>query len=301
MEMHKNGSKVIGKTPINGYSKVMFEKPTYTERPIPHILPEGEREKWRHLPFDNAHNFRDMGGLKTTDGKTLKWGKLYRSGKLSKLSRGDMRYFAELGILRDVDFRSTFEQARDLDQIPQGIDYDHKPIAVGGNDIQKQVKDYLKGKIEIDLFQFMLEIYSALPIEYAKTYREWLHQMISDEEALPQLFHCSAGKDRTGFGAALIMKILNVPDEIIMEEYLLSNKYTKKANKKMIRKVSLLSCFRKKADDLKPLTMVYREYLNKAFEMIDAKWGDFQSFVAHPEGLALSPGDVDKLKDLLLN
>ena len=83
------------------------------QRSIPAELPASAREAARRLPLDGAHNFRDLGGYATSDGRTLRWGVLYRSDALADLSDDDLAYLGRLGLRRVVDFRSPLERERD--------------------------------------------------------------------------------------------------------------------------------------------------------------------------------------------
>ena len=87
-----------------------FSQLSADERPIPAQLPPEERLALRKLPFEQAHNFRDLGGYLSGDGRYTRWGKIYRTDKLSSLSEQDQRYLQRLGVKRIVDFRSDEER-----------------------------------------------------------------------------------------------------------------------------------------------------------------------------------------------
>ena len=102
------------------------------ERPIHKNSNAFKSEEYRLLPMDGAFNTRELGGYKTTDGKLVKWGMLFRSDKLSDLSENDELYLQSLGIKRIVDFRSEGEKTEDPNIIPEGINYIETPINVDG-------------------------------------------------------------------------------------------------------------------------------------------------------------------------
>ncbi|HEB28758.1 MAG TPA: tyrosine-protein phosphatase, partial [Porticoccus sp.] len=108
------------------------------KRPIPAELASEQRESFRKLPFKAAHNFRDLGGYKTTDGRQTKWGMLYRSDTLSELTHDDTMYLERLGLKRIVDFRSKEEQlaAPDIIAANSAINIERMPIAVSGANLE---------------------------------------------------------------------------------------------------------------------------------------------------------------------
>ena len=90
--------------------------------------PDFQTEEYRKISLDGTHNTRELGGYKTTDGKKVKWGVLYRSDKLSDLSTDDQEYLSSLGIKNVIDFRSSNEKSEDPDLIPDGMRYIQLPI-----------------------------------------------------------------------------------------------------------------------------------------------------------------------------
>ncbi|MEC7957974.1 MAG: tyrosine-protein phosphatase, partial [Pseudomonadota bacterium] len=93
------------------------KEPLSFERPIPLKFSENLREDYRKLPFTGAHNFRDLGGYKTEDGRTVKWGKIYRSDNLHSLTDEDLKYMKRLNIKSVVDFRSLEERESEPDRL----------------------------------------------------------------------------------------------------------------------------------------------------------------------------------------
>src|SRR5882757_6043336 len=87
------------------------------QRPLPAQMPAAERAQWRHLPLQGAPNFRDLGGYRSADGRSVKWGLLYRSNALDKLDSGDQAYLERLGLRRIVDFRAADETADAPDRL----------------------------------------------------------------------------------------------------------------------------------------------------------------------------------------
>ena len=270
------------------------------ERPIPAQLPEAEREALRKLPFENAHNFRDLGGYKTSDGKTVKWGLIYRSDKLSELSSEDEFYLDRLGLTRIVDFRSIKEREAAPDRVApaSSIAIQHVPIKVTGADF-----DLIKSKIESgdlredELSELLVQANRELVEQYTLIYRAWI-QSILEDNGLPMAFHCTAGKDRTGFGAAIVLLALGVPKETVMADYLATNTYTAEQIEKTVSIVKWASLFQADAEALRPILGVEERFLNEAFLAIDEHYGSVDNYLT--EGLGLTPDKRQQLRDLLL-
>ncbi|MBI9102152.1 MAG: tyrosine-protein phosphatase [Spirochaetales bacterium] len=271
-----------------------------TEKTVPHLLPEEEREKYRWLPFDKAFNFRDIGGYKTVEGKKVRWGLLYRSAVLRSLTADDRKYMDRLGIKYVVDFRSVNEKEKDGDKIDEGIDYKHMPIAAGGDDLQQKIQEFIHGKRELDIHLFMIDMYKEIIQNFSGIYREWLTGFLQAEKQLPQVFHCTAGKDRTGLGSAIILSILNVPQETIFEDYLLTNTCNQRINNKILSRIKLITLFRTKKGDISPLLMAHEDYLSTAFSEIDKIWGSFDNYCHAEDGLNLKDSDLKNFRDLFL-
>ncbi|QKX17276.1 tyrosine-protein phosphatase [Microbulbifer sp. YPW1] len=183
-------------------------------------------ERTRVLPLEGGRNFRDLGGYQTKDGKTVKWGKLYRSGVLTHLTSDDYDYLRDREISTIVDFRSTDERTNEPTNWQAGSvmeltwDYDM------GNWEQEFAKVMSKPDFaKEDLVGLMDQGYVGLVKQQTPHYRAMFQKLIESDE--PLLFHCSAGKDRTGIGAALILTALGVDRETVKQDYMLSNQTLK--------------------------------------------------------------------------
>ena len=194
------------------------------DRPLHKDNPPLQNEEHRLLPMDGAHNTRELGGYKTTDGKSIKWGMLFRSDKLSDISKTDEEYLKNLGIKKIIDFRSKDEKAEDPDIIPAGIDYLEMPISVDGA-MRTKIEAVLKGETDKEVKSFLIDANREFVNDYTDVYENFLRSLIDD--GTPTLFHCTAGKDRAGFASAMVLSILGVPREKVIEDYLLTNTYVK--------------------------------------------------------------------------
>ena len=162
------------------------------DRPLHKNNNSFQNEEHRLLPMDGAHNTRELGGYKTTDGKSVKWGMLFRSDKLSDISEADQKYLQALGIKKIVDFRSEEEKTEDPDIIPTGISYIEMPISVDGA-MRSKIEAVLKGETDKEVESFLIDANREFVTNYTNVYENFLRGLI-DEDA-PTLFHCTAGKD----------------------------------------------------------------------------------------------------------
>lgn len=270
------------------------------QRPIPAELPREERKHWPCLPFDKVSNFRDLGGIKTDSGLFVRWGMLYRSAHLYETTKEDRKYMERLSIRRVTDFRGHSETKKRPDQIPETAEKNHLPIDSDSTGIQQKMHDVLQGRLHLDMGALMVEVNHDLVTTFTSTYRHWIKDSLLNENSYPQLFHCTAGKDRTGFGAAIVLKILGVSDEDIFQDYMESNKHLHSLMNKMIFMVRMSTFFKAKKKEIMPLFQVHESYLQGAMEAVVGQWGNFNNYIYAEDGLDLNEEQVDKLKAILL-
>lgn len=269
------------------------------ERAIPRDLARAEREVWRRLPLDGAYNFRDLGGYASADGRTVKWGVLYRSGALGDLSDEDVSYLARLDLARVVDFRSAAEREREPDRLPPGPKVVERPIRGEGLDPRVLQDRVLSGDASGDeLAELLVEGNRAFVTEFAPQYRAFLHAL-AEPGNLPTLFHCTAGKDRAGFAAALALMAVGVPRDAIMRDYLLTNRYSEDHTRSTLRVIRFASLFRADPASIRPLFEARESYLQAAFDTIDAKYGGTEAYLR--DGLGVDDALRARLEASLLD
>lgn len=268
---------------------------------VPAQLPMAQRAEHRMLEFSGIHNFRDLGGYRTSDGRQVKWGKLYRSGALHGASDHDLSVLTELGLTTLVDFRSSAEKAAEPDRLPQPHSFQVVEIPTldgGDNSVAKEIM----GRIESGSFSdfdpdsFMLEANRHFAQRYTPQYRLFMETVL-ESNGQPVLWHCSAGKDRAGFAAAVLLRILGVPPEVVMQDYLLSKEYALEARRTQLLILRLLKG-RQAAAKLEVIMGVEPEWLNAGFAEIDANYGSFDNYVR--EALQLDEAAILQLREWLL-
>ncbi|MDB4253784.1 tyrosine-protein phosphatase [Gammaproteobacteria bacterium] len=265
------------------------------DRPIHTNDSSLQNEKYRLLPMDGSYNTRELGGYKTTDGKSVKWGVLYRSDKLSDISSADQEYIQNLGIKRIVDFRSITEKTENPDLIPEGISYVEMPIEVDGA-IRTQIEDILRGNVEGDVKSFLIDANKEFITDYKSVYSKFIKDLINSDG--PTLFHCTAGKDRAGFAAAITLIALGVPKEVVINDYMKTNAFTADRIDDMLDQIKLMSLFQADVEILRPLLGVEQEYIEMAFKTAEETYGSLENYIR--EGLEISDEEIIKLRSLLL-
>jgi protein-tyrosine phosphatase len=251
----------------------------------------------RRIQFVGAKNFRDIGGYHTVDGKTVRWGVVYRSDALNKLTTSDLKFLSALNLQTVVDFRSEHEVKDAPDRLLETIRYVKLPILDSSTKVWHESRDeFIKNLARIDSLESMMET----NIEFATKFTPEIKSFFAELFAVngkPILFHCAVGKDRTGFVAAVLLKILGVPYDVVMEDYLLTNQYILPSFQ---RELTFLRMFRGKrfADVVKGFMEARPEYVSAAFDAIDRAYGSFDSYVF--EALGLSIHDVNQLKAVYL-
>jgi protein-tyrosine phosphatase len=256
------------------------------ERPVPRDLSASARVEYRHLPVQGALNFRDLGGYRTSDGRAVKWGMLYRSDALDKLTDQDQLYLERLGLKHVVDFRSADEVKAAPDKLPPPLvpHWVNLPIGSAGVNIRALIQKINSGKVEgLDMQDLLVGGNARLARDAAPTYRTWLHSL-TESGGAPVVFHCTSGKDRTGLAAAIVLLALGVPKGVVMQDYLASNTYLAGRNRAIEWRVRIFSAFRTDPATLRPLLGVEPRYLNAAFEAMEEDYGSIDNYLREALG-----------------
>ncbi len=249
----------------------------------------------RHVDLTGATNLRDIGGVRTADGHWVKMGLVFRSDSLAHLTDQDLAELSDLGLHTLFDLRSQAERSTDPDRLPGGVDVRIADVAPETPAIGQQMQDprmaeYLKNLAAqgpVGMAQFYRRL--ATNQTALDAYRILFHGL-AQPKALPALFHCSAGKDRTGWGAAVLMTLLGVPHEVVMQDYLASNQYLAALGRAMAVKMP----DPKMMEQLAPLLQNRPEYLDAAFDEANQRFGSFDGYLH--QGLGLSDADIKAIR-----
>jgi len=257
-----------------------------------------KREVYRKLAMDGAENFRDLGGYQTHDGKTVKWGMLYRSDSLADLSDQDLVFIQRLNVKQIVDFRTPFEKAEDPDRIPAGIQYVEREIDVEGTAVKELFDKISSGDIDdLNAIELMENANRAFVSSQQHVYGPYLKSLLDDKN-IPSVAHCTGGKDRAGFGAAITLLALGVPEETVINDFMLTNVYTEDKINKYIWMIRLGSLFRTDPEKIRPLLGVERSFIVAALDQMKTEYGSIDNYLRL--GLGLSDDELLRLREKFL-
>ncbi len=258
----------------------------------------------RSLGVASVPNLRDVGGYLTREGLVVRQKLLYRSSQLTKISSGDLEKIAALGLKKIYDLRTAEERAAAPDELPPDVDNIWLNVLADSN--QSGPAQIMK------LLQNPKEANPALgdgkaEAMFVKSYREFVtlpsarkafHQLfvnLGKAGNLPALFHCTGGKDRTGWAAAALLSLLGAPEEVIMDDFLRSNEYILPAHQKMI------DAFAQAGGDpviIKAILGAKAEYLKAAFDEMKSKYGTIENYFS--KALEIDAAGQEALRDRFL-
>jgi protein-tyrosine phosphatase len=164
--------------------------------------------------FDALFNFRDLGGYPAREGNaTTRWGVMFRSDGVHRATPRDLERLVELGVASVVDLRTTHERHEDgsFDDAPSSVAYHHVPL----------FDDLTGARPDTESDDYLLHLYMHIVTARGDRVAEALRLVLASEH--PLVFHCTAGKDRTGVIAALVLAAVGVPDDVIANDYAMSS------------------------------------------------------------------------------
>lgn len=257
----------------------------------------------RVLPLEGACNFRDFGGMKTTDGRTVKWDKFYRSDSLALLTESDISYLESLNLKKILDYRSLQEASYEKDKIipnSQYINISAMPLDAQFNG-NLDMNYFLKNGAT--LFQnkenptdFLTKGYEDMAFNNP-AFKE-LISIMKEDDTRPFVQHCKSGKDRTGIGSALVLLLLGVPIETVKEDYLASNIYRKNYNDSIIEKYKKYLDTGEKIALFNMIMNVKEEYFDATFKTIFSKYKTLDEYFEKEYNLTAQ--DINNLRDKYL-
>jgi protein-tyrosine phosphatase len=254
----------------------------------------------KRLAVSGTRNLRDIGGYQTSGALFVKHGQVYRSDQLTNLGRDGLQQVAKLGLKRVYDLRNEQEKKDDAYHLdyqgaPQIIPL---PVYHQSQDPALMRSKILSGKVEEGEFQqLMIDTYRTLALDYCPVWAALLRGL-SDPDQLPALVHCIHGKDRTGFAIALVLLSLGVPQETVMEDYLVSNQFLSTRAGWYSLLAHIASFFRTPRDEVRALLEVKPAYLEAAIDAIDRHYGNLDNYLK--ECLQIDGETLARLRQILL-
>ena len=261
------------------------------------------------IPFSHAVNFRELGGYPAADGRHVRYGQFYRGGCLAELDTAADHALLESFALKTVlDLRSTGEASAQPDPVLPGVEY----VRISGMDVGGSEVDYSPAGMQTtELTADMLEravdaaTQGLLPLNDAyrnillnnAAYRFLVRCMV--EERTPILFHCTAGKDRTGMAAVLVLLLLGADRKTAVADYALTNVYRKEKIDTFIAKFSALTASRPElAEFVAHIEGVNPAVADQAIDAVLQKYGSFDRYFAAEYGL--DQAAMNKIRDFYL-
>ena len=246
----------------------------------------------RRLPLEGSLNFRDLGGYKTIDGYTVKWGKVFRGDAQDRMTDDDIAYMNSIGFKLICDLRGDEEAAKRPGKL--ALTRLHLPIhddLVNGQLIQQRLESGDATGMDETM---MRGSYQRILDQYPHIFGSLLRE-IAKPENLPIAFHCTAGKDRTGLTAAMLLTLLDVPKQTIIADYDLTNGYVEPFLKWMRQRVESNGI---DFDQIKPIFSAPVTLLLHAYDYLDENYGGMLPYLRNHVGI--DEATQEQLKAILL-
>jgi protein-tyrosine phosphatase len=252
----------------------------------------------RLVPLEGGINFRDIGGYVNEQGRTVKWRKIMRCGHLADLTDADLNHLEMIGVSQIHDFRREEEQNQNPSRQVRAEFVDDYQISIG--DISRFWEFLFDGQLSAESsHQLVVNSYRNCIRTVIPAFSRFMRHIV-DNAAGGSVFHCSAGKDRTGMAAALILSALDVPRETIVADYMLTIEHYNSDKLIAIVEGHLRDA---KVEDwdrswLIPYCSVHEDNIVAFLEAIDAEYGDVKSYLVN--GLGLSQADLQQMQESFL-
>ena len=223
----------------------------------------------RSLNLTGATNFRDLGGYPGQDGRLVRWRRLFRSDNLAHLQHPGQAFVPHQGLTLAFDFRGVNERADASYDLPGVVQHS---LSIEPTVVQslRALMDTGRRLTEPDAVALMQQTYRAFVHDNASRFGELFTHLLDNDA--PLVFHCTAGKDRTGFAAALILLALGVSREVVMDDFLLTNALYRRAGPTVHTEVP--------REVMEVIWKVRGEFLDAALHVVDADYGGADNFLA---------------------
>jgi protein-tyrosine phosphatase len=273
----------------------MLAPPSLARAPEPPVPVAAAVRHSRLLPLEGGRNFRDLGGYRTRDGRHVKWGLLFRSGVMSGLTAADFSYLSQLGIRTVCDLRDTRERHAEPVSWPSGgaspavfaDDYDMTEV---------MPRMDIKTMTPASARRLMASTYPRILTSFNGQFRRMFGELLAGRA--PLAFNCSAGKDRTGIAAALLLIALDVPRETVIADYLLTNRYLNQAALMRNNNTMPPGFAGMPQPVLAAMGAADRSYIEAAMRVVDGHRGGAEGYFR--DELGLSRADLFQLRRMYL-
>jgi len=252
-------------------------------------------ERTRILPLAGGHNFRDQGGYPVGDGMRVAWRRIFRSGTLTYLTDDDHAQLESLGIRFICDLRTNRERRN------------HPSRWISEHDVEVWWRDHDASTADlaaaiaaaprtVTARELMNDLYRSLPYDQSTAYTELLKRLASGQ--LPLLFHCSAGKDRTGVLGAILLDLLGVDRATVIADYVKSDDHYDRLLAMFLRDRHIHDIDSSDPERFAPLLRADPAYLQACFATIEQAHGSGEGYAR--EILGLSAGEITSIRERLV-
>ncbi len=252
----------------------------------------------RLVPLQGGVNFRDLGGYETDDGRLVRWRKLFRCGHLAKLTQQDLDALEALQVTEIHDFRRQDEQQRSPSQPVRAVSYQDYQMSVGS---MSKFWEYMatESLTAATAHDLVVSSYRQCVDDVAPHYARLFRLLLANQDNA-SVFHCSAGKDRTGLAAALILSALGVNRPQVVDDYLLTQEYFDSDGlielvEQHLRDAGVETWER---SWLQPYCSVHRDNIDAFFDGVESRYDSVDNYLQ--QALALTPADILQLRQAYL-
>ncbi len=270
------------------FSLLLLAPTTLAARPV--VLVAAPTDQ-RVLGLAGAPNFRDLGGYRTTDGRQVRWGEVYRSNKLSALTPADIARIRPLHIASLIDFRAADERGAEPDRWQPGFVYASPKLLIA------PVTTTIMAHPETGegVRQGMRNLYAHMPANYAPEYAAMLHRLAASND--PLVMHCTAGKDRTGVASAILLSLLGVPRATVVQDYTLTQSLLPPPYAAISPKAGV-STSQMSPDALAAVLAADPSYIAVALDTIERDYGSVDAYAI--KALGVSRAEIEAIRARLL-
>ena len=242
------------------------------------------------LDLEGTNNFRELGGYPCIRGGFIRQGLLFRSDHLGKLTSSDQQQLNKLGIKTVVDLRCQAEREETPDRIDNpAIQQLWMPVSAEGADVHKLRRGLESGEITAELArQYLLEANREFVRDFSHIYKDFL-ELLLERSNYPLVFHCTAGKDRAGFAAALSLLVAGASLETVFHDYLATNHCTANYVNGLIDGLADMPEMKASPDAVRTLMQVEVHFIQAAFDTINEQYESMNNYLEKALGI-----DADK-------
>ena len=248
----------------------------------------------RHIDIQGIHNLRDLGGYRTQDGNFIKWRKIFRAGLLGEFDSAEIPKMKALKLQSICDFRTIAEQTNEPDHWCDLATINRFPLPIGEGRVDKL--DWAKvDNLGTGKNHYLYNANRSYVLREVHRYKAFF-EILLNEDNYPLLYHCTAGKDRTGFATFLLLTALGVDRKTIIEDYLLTNQYMAEFAQRHLDRLS--QKIEIDTDKIKTIFQAKESYLEGALDAIETEYQTVENYLV--TALNIGASEIKQLKRILL-